>query len=186
MPHECTSCERIFADGSTEMLSGCPDCGGNRFQYLPNSAVPESPGTHQAELTDVKPASNGELIEAEADPDYVPEPLDDPSDLFEDGAQTAARSSMIDPSQLPPGQRANSPPQEAPEDDPPEPQRGPPDLGELREELDDRFGSIKIVDRGEYELNLMELFERRECIIELQENGRYVIELPESLVDADA
>ena len=31
MPHQCTNCERVFPDGSKEMLSGCPDCGGNKF-----------------------------------------------------------------------------------------------------------------------------------------------------------
>jgi len=35
MPHQCTNCGHVFADGSKEMLSGCPDCGGNKFQYHP-------------------------------------------------------------------------------------------------------------------------------------------------------
>ncbi|OYR80528.1 hypothetical protein DJ71_14695, partial [Halorubrum sp. E3] len=30
MPHQCTTCGRTFPDGSKEMLSGCPDCGGNK------------------------------------------------------------------------------------------------------------------------------------------------------------
>ncbi|MFB6162929.1 MAG: Zn-ribbon containing protein, partial [Halococcoides sp.] len=29
MPHLCTSCGRSFPDGSSEMLTGCPDCGGS-------------------------------------------------------------------------------------------------------------------------------------------------------------
>lgn len=55
-----------------------------------------------------------------------------------------------------------------------------PDLSQLREELNDQFESIRIVDHGQYELNLMELYKREEFIIALQENGRYVIEVPES------
>jgi len=39
MPHQCTDCSRQFDDGSKEMLSGCPDCGGNKFQFLPSSAA---------------------------------------------------------------------------------------------------------------------------------------------------
>ena len=35
MPHKCTNCGREFPDGSQEMLSGCPDCGGNKFQFKP-------------------------------------------------------------------------------------------------------------------------------------------------------
>ncbi|WP_254521809.1 OapC/ArvC family zinc-ribbon domain-containing protein [Natrinema caseinilyticum] len=39
MPHQCTNCGRTFADGSKEMLSGCPDCGGNKFQFAPTAAA---------------------------------------------------------------------------------------------------------------------------------------------------
>ncbi len=55
-----------------------------------------------------------------------------------------------------------------------------PDLDELREELNEQFESIKIVAPGEYELNLMELYDRTEYIISLQEDGRYVIEVPDT------
>ncbi|MFC6737407.1 Zn-ribbon containing protein, partial [Halolamina salina] len=51
------------------------------------------------------------------------------------------------------------------------------DLGALREELNDQFESIKITAPGQYELNLMELYDRKEYIISLQEDGRYVIEM---------
>ncbi|MFB6187991.1 MAG: Zn-ribbon domain-containing protein, partial [Halobacteriaceae archaeon] len=40
MPHQCTNCGHIFPDGSKEMLSGCPECGGNKFQFLPEG-VPD-------------------------------------------------------------------------------------------------------------------------------------------------
>lgn len=35
MPHKCTNCGKIFPDGSEEILSGCPECGWNKFKYLP-------------------------------------------------------------------------------------------------------------------------------------------------------
>ncbi len=34
MPHKCIKCERIFKDGDPVILSGCPDCGGNKFLYI--------------------------------------------------------------------------------------------------------------------------------------------------------
>ena len=58
MPHQCTNCGRTFADGSKEMLSGCPDCGGNKFQFAPataatadssDGAVDSEPGTADAD-----------------------------------------------------------------------------------------------------------------------------------------
>ncbi|WP_224270737.1 OapC/ArvC family zinc-ribbon domain-containing protein [Haloprofundus salinisoli] len=55
-----------------------------------------------------------------------------------------------------------------------------PDLSTLREELNEQFESIKIVSLGQYELNLMELYDRDSYIISLQEDGHYVIEVPET------
>lgn len=165
MPHSCTSCGLSFEEGSTEMLSGCPDCGGNRFQFVPDS--------DDAGDTEADPHPDENLIEAEPDPAYL-------AAMQEDRAQSDARSSMIAPDQLP--DHATSPVES--ETPAPERSKSPADLDELRSELEDRFESIKIVEPGKYELNLQELFERRECIIELQEHGRYAIEVPESLTDA--
>ena len=163
MPHQCTSCGREFDDGATEMLSGCPKCDGNRFQFIPEGTSEPEPSA---------PPDN--LIEAETDPGYDPSA----NDWFggEDRAQSDARSGMIDPNHLP----DHGPDPEPDESD------DSPDLEDLREELEDQFGSIKIVSRGEYELNLMELYERKECIIELQENGRYAIQVPEALAGGAA
>ncbi|MFB6151800.1 MAG: Zn-ribbon containing protein [Haloarculaceae archaeon] len=55
-----------------------------------------------------------------------------------------------------------------------------PDLAELREELNEQFESIRVVEPGQYELNLMELYDREEYIIALQEDGRYSIQVPET------
>ena len=33
MPHQCLKCGRIFEEGSSQLLKGCPDCGGNRFFF---------------------------------------------------------------------------------------------------------------------------------------------------------
>lgn len=55
MPHQCTTCGRTFPDGSKEMLSGCPDCGGNKFQFKPageTSAEQRSPAGNQPSNTD--------------------------------------------------------------------------------------------------------------------------------------
>ena len=34
MPHKCTRCESIFDDGASVILSGCPNCGWNKFLYV--------------------------------------------------------------------------------------------------------------------------------------------------------
>lgn len=102
----------------------------------------------------------------------------------EDRAQTSARTEVVDEDLLPepPEEQATEPPvseQLTSEDEPPEeaPERT---LAELREELDDQFESIKILEPGQYELNLMGLYDRETYIISLQEDGRYIIDVPES------
>ncbi|MFB6103958.1 MAG: Zn-ribbon containing protein [Halobacteriaceae archaeon] len=204
MPHQCTECGHSFPDGSTDMLSGCPDCGGNKFQYFPGEVPDEPPEEEPPEPTD--PGVSGtvgkatrtvkDLVgtgsesppgpEATATENAEPTPGRDPPEpspgvdeestvpTVEDDAQRAARSEVVDTADLP------------------EPDNGEvvdrpsgrqPDLAELREELNDQFESIRIVEPGQYELNLMELYDREEYIIALQENGRYVIEVPDAWHD---
>jgi hypothetical protein len=33
MPHRCTKCGELFRDGDRRILSGCPECGWNKFLY---------------------------------------------------------------------------------------------------------------------------------------------------------
>ncbi|WMW26107.1 Zn-ribbon domain-containing protein [Methanolobus sediminis] len=75
MPHKCTRCESIFVDGASVILSGCPNCGWNKFLYVKDeeleSKSPEESETIEAgeehvidetssETTDEQPS--GEII----------------------------------------------------------------------------------------------------------------------------
>ena len=209
MPHQCTTCDRLFADGSKEMLSGCPDCGGNKFQFLPSGAVDEDALTAAADSTstsnepsgsmefgtpsesgagnstpataaDGRPTSADEsspsdqsIIDADAEGEVSPE----------DTAQADARSTVVSDREL---QTANerATVDESPEQSPEEPaDDDTPDLAALREELNQQFESIKILEPGQYELNLMELYDREEYIVALEEDGRYAIKVPDSWRD---
>ena len=33
MPHQCLKCGKVFEEGSSQLLKGCEDCGGNRFFF---------------------------------------------------------------------------------------------------------------------------------------------------------
>ena len=242
MPHECTTCGRAFADGSKEMLSGCPDCGGNKFQFKPAAATeqqdspaggrdpgptgtasgddPSDAGTRRdlsadstawpdhgygsgsesgtdapadASVADAPPdasVADASATEVEAEPAA--------DDAAEDPAQADARTDVVSPDEIAaatPEETEGTATPDAPGspatggDDPAAtPTGGPPgsrpddrpDLDDLREELNEQFESIRIVAPGEYELNLMELYDRTEYIISLQEDGRYVIEVPDT------
>jgi hypothetical protein len=54
---------------------------------------------------------------------------------------------------------------------------------EARRRLMDEFETIRIVEPGSYELNLMNLYEEDEKIIALQEDGRYQVSLPSTIDD---
>ncbi|MFC6719673.1 Zn-ribbon containing protein [Natrialbaceae archaeon GCM10025896] len=322
MPHQCTNCGRTFPDGSKEMLSGCPDCGGNKFQFAPSStassstssgsadsvssgqATSESTGSSAAtppnsrsddrDRSSTAPSDSATRTGRPSDatestragdssddarerswpehgrrpperersssstefsewPDTARRPDDrsaaartkagsdsrssestttdrtganaendssgaraeiatsseDPVDDrtggeratsrsagsdrpaaptnavtadSENSAQANARADVVSDDELPPAHESP-----ALSDAPPEhgrvvsePTGEQPSLEDLREELNQQFESIKILSPGQYELNLMELYDRDEYIISLQEDGRYVIDVPDS------
>ncbi|SDF83847.1 hypothetical protein SAMN04488067_109115 [Halorubrum xinjiangense] len=227
MPHQCTSCGRTFPDGSKEMLSGCPDCGGNKFQFKPAGATdnhadevgqpsgsaPDSPDSaadasgaaaepsdrttptgdqaaptpdegsvdrRPADSADATPSDQVESASSDAaasadsptEADGT-EQIADRSD--EDTAQASARSEVVSPDELDRASRDVDPAETPPAEEEPQ-----PGIDALRDELNDQFESIRIVSPGQYELNLMELYDRQEYIISLQEDGRYVIEMPDA------
>ncbi|SEW16042.1 OapC/ArvC family zinc-ribbon domain-containing protein [Halobacterium jilantaiense] len=258
MPHQCTNCGHVFEDGSKEMLSGCPDCGGNKFQYHPGE-VPEESSERADDAEPPEPeggsvsgavgraanrvrdavssgpsgdddAADASVIEsadgdvttqsADAPPEPAAEPVEDavtddvatdavtdatdapetgdgqtadaavdPNPAVdadaepgvkastadsEDSAQAEARSGVVDMADLPDRAEDGRVVKE------PDDSEDRPDLEDLRQELNDQFESIRIVAPGQYELNLMELYDRQEYIIALQEDGQYVIEVPDA------
>ena len=191
MPHQCTNCGRTFADGSKEMLSGCPDCGGNKFQFDPagggDTAPPETEDTANRPASTT--SSDGTNPEVAAGTSTSPPPAPD----TEDGAQASARSDVVSPDELAAAaesaeqapDRSESEEASSPADDtdPSDTEASDPNLDALRQKLNDQFESIRIVSPGKYELNLMELYDREEYIISLREDGRYVIEMPEGWDD---
>ncbi|PXF59325.1 MAG: hypothetical protein C4B59_11745 [Candidatus Methanogaster sp.] len=109
MPHKCTNCEHIFEDGSVDILNGCPNCGWNKFLYVPAKSVTET----------------------ETDAEDIDTPMQ--SDKVEEEKETV------------------------------------PDM---------EVESIRILEKGSYELNLESLLEREEIIMSMKEDGRYLVHLP--------
>ena len=154
----------------------------------PNAAWPDESGAGDAD-------DDGEIIDADARREAGTD--------AEDDAQANARSGLAAPEDVPdPDDATDASDESSPvggdsadaSDGPPaadddrvvsEPSDEDPDLAELREQLNDQFESIKIIEPGQYELNLMELYDREEYIIALQENGRYVIQVPDQWIGAD-
>jgi len=218
MPHQCTNCGHTFPDGSKEMLSGCPDCGGNKFQFRPA-------GSNADSVADDAPASKADASTGDSvtiDPETPSagrqtsppetEGVDESEVAQTEGgespAQSTARSDVVSSSELtaagsmgPQSTTEESTAEAQPPADQPATTDGPAsdaeppaetadgsseesNLDELRKELNNQFESIRIVSPGQYELNLMELYDRDEYIISLREDGRYVIEVPDGWGDS--
>ncbi|HJJ47336.1 MAG TPA: Zn-ribbon domain-containing protein [Methanocorpusculum sp.] len=74
MPHKCIKCGRDFRDGSIEILSGCPSCGGKKFVYvsncmknvdiLENKTVQEIVKGTKQEVLEVHPTKIQERVES--------------------------------------------------------------------------------------------------------------------------
>jgi len=211
MPHQCTECSRTFDDGSKEMLSGCPNCGGNKFQFQPDGVdqsaaeEPPEPAVDNSVARTVGNAATavrdfvGSDSSARAPPeddispqrDSTPE-MSTPGETTarmadsENSAQASARSEVVSTDDLPPSPEQPAENQEAvatpvadSSADREEETEDRPDLSQLRDELNDQFESIRVLEPGQYELNLMELYNREEYIIALQEDGKYTIQVPE-------
>lgn len=163
MPHQCTTCGEVFEDGSKEMLAGCPVCDGNKFQFLPSTA--EAAPVEEPSETEVE------------DDDIFEAPVD--TDVAEDSAQASARSTIVSEDELPKHNTESAPSIDAVDT----PQEPTPDPSEVKAKLNEQFESIRILKPGQYELNLMELFDRDEYIVALEEDGRYVINVPSSQED---
>jgi len=238
MPHQCTNCDRTFSDGSKEMLSGCPDCGGNKFQFKPEGSdsvdstaeppePPEPTGSSVAQTVGKTAATVKDLMGSSGGEESVAGPtsgVDEPTTATaggvetesvdvspEDTAQASARTDVVAPDELPSeptsgeehhfepvsrespgsesdsGSRTSTDPRPTSDSDTSvaeEPSgTDRPGLDELREELNDQFESVKVVAPGQYELNLVELYEREEYIVALEEDGRYSIQVPENFRD---
>ncbi len=41
MPHQCIKCNKIYPDGSKELLKGCEECGGKFFFFIKEDKLEE-------------------------------------------------------------------------------------------------------------------------------------------------
>lgn len=81
MPHKCTRCESIFTDGASVILSGCPNCGWNKFLYvgegeLEKSVAKSTEDSEHEEVHNVIDETSSEKTDDEASEPIVRE-IDD-------------------------------------------------------------------------------------------------------------
>ncbi len=133
MPHRCTRCGTIFEDGDSVILSGCPNCGWNKFLYVKK----ECEGLENQERL----ALEEQKLDLESSLDEVVRNIDE-----------ALASEKENPKQ---------------------------EQEEVERKTDEeRVESVRILGPGSYELNLESLFERKELVMAIREEGSYALHLP--------
>lgn len=162
MPHKCVTCGNVYPDGSDDILSGCSECDKRKFEYI---SVEDSKALQDREKTN----EDSENTESEVLNDAII--IDDDTD--ENKTQEKARSELVSDEDLPQTESA-----------PTSIGNSETDLSEVKEQLHDQFEGIRIIEPGQYQLNLMKLYEKKDCVISLQEDGRYIINVP-GLMETD-
>lgn len=157
MPHLCDNCKREFPDSSEELLQGCPDCGGDTFEYIPKS---RSKSQHSDDEDPAQSAARDEIINADEIEGNAS--FSDVANGLQSNQTVSEFTETEDEYDGRNKENENSVTDE-----------------KLREELSNQFESIQVIAPGEYKLNLRKLYERQEHIVKIKEEGKYVIQMPE-------
>lgn len=170
MPHKCTNCGNVFEDGSDDILSGC-DCGSRKFEYVGDAESPQTQEQPSAQTTQRQQEQSTDVSDpTDSMEDSIIIADEDP---IEDESQHKARSEVVSEEDLP--QMGSSPTSLG---------ERKKDIDEVKEQLHEQFEGIRILEPGNYQINLMKLYEKQECVISLQEDGRYIINVP-GMMDSD-
>jgi uncharacterized protein len=160
-------CKNIVENGSIDLSRGCPVCGGKKFQYIrPHKKEAESEAdlrkltvseyvarADAAESRRVAPARETPLREADH---KVKEPARAPRALkieAREEAKPAAKDAAKEAQK---------------------PARGD------KKSHHERIESVRILEKGRYDLNLPVLLNRKELVMS-KEDGVYVVDLPSAL-----
>lgn len=194
MPHQCDSCGNIIDKGAEELLDGCGECGGCTFQFVsgtPNQEPEESENiidgedpvrTQEESVEDsAQSAARGEILTPDETSEYSGSAGDLVSGLqsSSDEDDTPIREAEVDEDVVGelPSEEAESGQDDTPSSEPD--REVVTDTSQLQNALSQEFESIRIIEPGTYELNLRKLYDREEHIIQIKEDGKYVIQMPE-------
>lgn len=143
MPHRCLECKSVLESGELNLNTGCPVCGGKKFEYVrPHKKEPSEP----RKMTVSQYVSYADSVE--------PKPLGKPK------VEEKPKHN------------------EAPKHNAPKPAAAEPKAKEKKNES--RIESVRIVEKGSYDLNLPMLLNRKELVMS-REEGVYVVDLPSAL-----
>jgi len=171
MPHQCLKCGRIFEEGSSQLLRGCPDCGGNRF-FFTKQPLDEN---------------ERDVISKEVNKDITTRIMDSLADKNKEAINTPGKWVSIKPKEIRKIIEEKISEEEAKkevkleEQEPVEPiddEHRKSVIEKIKSEIDEHESpeTIDIEKPGKYNIDLKGLLENEPIII--QKDGTYTIHLP--------
>ena len=170
MPHQCLKCGQIFQEGSSQLLKGCPECGGHRFFFT------KQPLDEQQRSK----------ISAEVNQDMTEKIMDLLMEKTDGSQKTTGKWVTIKPKEVRKMLQQNMTPETIetpPKEETPEPPVITDDEREQtikkleeEQEVSDSPETIDIERPGKYSIDLKGLLEQEPIII--QKDGSYTIHLP--------
>jgi predicted nucleic acid-binding Zn-ribbon protein len=192
MPHQCLSCGHLFAEGSSQILQGCPDCKGTRFFYTqaPVGAEERKQLADKAQrdlrqvvadmLQDAAPAAAAELGKAD-DGQWAQLKTSDLRKLVkqvqEEQERTLAARKAPSPA---PAAKTWENPDVKPATVRVRIETAAERLAKKQEAPDPKPDTVHIRKPGEYEIDIKGLLEKNPIVV--HKDGAYLIHLP-SLFD---
>ena len=170
MPHQCLKCGQVFDEGSSQLLKGCPECGGHRFFFT------KQPLDEQQRSK----------ISAEVNQDMTEKIMDLLMEKTEDNQKNTGKWVTIKPKEVRKMLQQNLEQQLPEKPSLKDPVDKPIIKEEEREEtikrikkeinVSDKPETIDIEQPGKYSIDLKGLLEQEPIII--QKDGSYTIHLP--------
>jgi uncharacterized protein len=141
MPHRCMECKNILESGEMDINTGCPVCGGKKFQYI----RPHAKEKDLKKLTVAEYVAHASAVEGKADDKRKPR-------------EKPRKADPVAAEKPKPAEKEKKPEKPAHE----------------------RIESVRIVEKGLYDINLPVLLNRKELVMS-KEEGVYVVDLPSAL-----
>lgn len=151
MPHRCMECKNILESGELDLNTGCPVCEGKKFQYIRAKKEPKD-AKDPKKLTVAEYVAHAAAAEAR---------LEKTQELKEAPKLKAAKAELEIKTEAEADVKAK---QEA----------------EDKKPAHERIESVRILEKGRYDINLPVLLNRKELVMS-KEDGVYVVDLPSAL-----
>jgi len=150
MPHRCLECKSVLESGDLNLGTGCPVCGHKKFEYI----RPPNRAPAEADLRKMTVSQYVNYADS-----VEPRPAEEPKHKESPKLKEAPKHHV-----------PKAAPKPAPE----------VKAKEKKPASEHRIESVRIVEKGNYDLNLPMLLNRKELVMS-KEDGVYVVDLPSAL-----